>query len=113
MEAEAAAAVLEEEEASETEEDLEEEMAEDLREDLQRCIMLYATNARKNARFHLNHQIASLFTAVIASGLKKMGVVMAVILTQDLVLAQEARADLLSQGYLQNSSTRLTQSLTR
>ena len=105
MEAEAAAAVLEEEEASETEEDLEEEMAEDLREDLQRCIMLYATNARKNARFHSGLQVISQFTAATASGIKTME-------AQEAISAQGVRADLPNQECLQNNSIKLTQSLT-
>ena len=60
-----------------TEEDLAEDPAEALEEeaadsaeieDLLRCMMLFAINAEKNAKFHLGQQETSLFFAVTASG---------------------------------------------
>ena len=75
----------------------EEEAVADLteKEDLSKCMMLYATNAERNAKFHLSRLETSLFFAVIAI---------------NKVVAQEA--DHL-QEFLQSNSIKLTKNLTK
>lgn len=103
----AAAVMAAEAEREEAEADLAEEEAEILKEGLLKCTRLYAPSAEENVKFHSGQQETSQFIAVIVS--TKTEIQTGIILAQGTERGHFHQVE----KFLQHSSTRLMQNLTR